>query len=202
MARYCPQCGTPTVKREDGGRERDVCPACGWVQYAEVAVGVGALILRGERVLLVERAIPPVGRWTLPSGWIEQEDTLASAVVREVREETGLACAPLGIICVRNIPRPGCNDVYVCLLCAEDRRAEPVADGAETRQARFVAPAEFDRIDLSPFSRYVIEQYVRERPQPWPLLDDQRLREAYPGAAIFAPFAGQPGSGREQAPGG
>lgn len=188
MARYCPQCGQPTRRREDGGRERDACPACGWVQYAEIGVGVGALILRDERALLVERGIPPVGRWTLPGGWIEQEDTLATAIVREVQEETGLRCNPVGVICLRSIPRPARNDLYVCLLCTVDPLAEPSADGWETRQARFIAPEEFDRIDLSPFSRYVIEHYLRERPRPWLLQEDRRLLEAYPGAAIFAPF--------------
>ena len=188
MVRYCPQCGTPTVLQFDGGRDRDMCPACGWKHYADTGIGVGALILRGEQVLLVERGIPPVGRWTLPSGWIEQDDNLATAVVREVVEETGIDCTPSGIICVRNIPKPERNEMYICFLCEAAPNAEPVPDGIESTRAEFVHPNDFDRIDISAFSRYVIEHYLQQRPQPWPLTQEFMAADAYPSVAVFAPF--------------
>lgn len=189
VVHYCPQCGTATVKREDGGRPRDTCPACGWIHYSAMAIGVGALILRGEKVLLVERGIPPVGRWTLPSGWIEQEDTLATGVVREVQEETGLDCEPVGIICVRNTPKLAQNEMYVCFLCEVAPDAEPVPDGYESTQAIFVHPDEFDGLgELSAFTRFVVERYLREKPTPWPLNGTFDRLDIYPNAAVFAPF--------------
>jgi 8-oxo-dGTP diphosphatase len=54
-------------------------------------VGVGAVILEGDRVLLIERGREPLkGRWSLPGGAVELGETCAEAIVREVREETGL----------------------------------------------------------------------------------------------------------------
>lgn len=54
-------------------------------------VGVGAVILDGARVVLVKRGQPPLkGAWSLPGGGVELAETLSEAVVREVREETGL----------------------------------------------------------------------------------------------------------------
>jgi mutator protein MutT len=54
-------------------------------------VGVGAVVLDGERVLLIRRAHEPLkGQWSLPGGGVELGETLEQAVRREVEEETGL----------------------------------------------------------------------------------------------------------------
>lgn len=53
-----------------------------------------ALIRDGDRVLLVQRAAPPLqGHWGLPGGRVELGETVEQALVREVREETGLHVA-------------------------------------------------------------------------------------------------------------
>src|ERR1022692_3156219 len=55
-------------------------------------VGVGAVIVQDHRVLLIRRGTPPLlGEWSLPGGVLECGETLREAVVREAREETGLA---------------------------------------------------------------------------------------------------------------
>jgi 8-oxo-dGTP diphosphatase len=54
-------------------------------------VGVGAVVLDGDRVLLIKRGHEPLkGQWSLPGGGVELGETLEQAIVREVREETGL----------------------------------------------------------------------------------------------------------------
>jgi 8-oxo-dGTP diphosphatase len=55
-------------------------------------VGVGAVIVQNHGVLLILRGQPPLlGEWSLPGGVLECGETLREAVVREAREETGLA---------------------------------------------------------------------------------------------------------------
>ena len=62
-------------------------------------LAVSAAIFRDGRVLIVRRGRPPAhGLHTLPGGGVELGETLEQAVIREVREETGLAIAPLGLV--------------------------------------------------------------------------------------------------------
>ncbi len=57
-------------------------------------VGVGAIVVDADRVLLAQRGHEPMkGQWSLPGGAVECGETLVAAVVREVREETGLDVA-------------------------------------------------------------------------------------------------------------
>ncbi len=66
------------------------------IERAEVAVG--AIVRRGDELLLVRRGREPAaGEWSVPGGRVEPGETLMEAVVREMHEETGLrgVCGPL-----------------------------------------------------------------------------------------------------------
>lgn len=64
-------------------------------------VGVLAVVLRGERALVVRRANPPLpGRWGFPGGVLELGETVAAGAMRELREETGVRAEPAGVLTV------------------------------------------------------------------------------------------------------
>ncbi|MGC9209946.1 MAG: NUDIX hydrolase [Acidilobus sp.] len=73
--------------------------------YPEAPViGVGALVIRGGAVLLVRRAAPPErGKWAIPGGKVELGEGVCEAARRELKEETGLSCRPLGVVNVDQI---------------------------------------------------------------------------------------------------
>jgi 8-oxo-dGTP diphosphatase len=64
-------------------------------------VGVLAVVLRGEKALVVRRANPPMaGRWGFPGGVLELGETVAEGAMRELLEETGVVADPVGPLTV------------------------------------------------------------------------------------------------------
>ncbi len=64
-------------------------------------VGIGAIVFRGENVLLIRRGRPPrEGRWSIPGGIQQLGETVFEAARREVREEAGLEIEVIGVVAV------------------------------------------------------------------------------------------------------
>ena len=90
MPSYCATCGGPLAPFDDHGVRRARCPA-GHVAYENSKPCVGAVIRRGDRVLLSKRAQEPhAGSWDLPGGFLESGEHPEEGILREIREETGL----------------------------------------------------------------------------------------------------------------
>jgi ADP-ribose pyrophosphatase YjhB (NUDIX family) len=90
-ARFCPYCATRLVRRDDHGRRRPTCPACGFVAYQNPSPAVGVVLPSAGGVLLVRRKFEPyAGRWSLPAGFMEYGEAPEDTARRETLEETGL----------------------------------------------------------------------------------------------------------------
>lgn len=91
LINFCPLCGARVELRQAFGRERPVCPRCGYVHFHDPKVAVGVLIERDGKLLLTKRNHEPkMGEWSFPSGYVEAGEKLEDAAVREAKEETGI----------------------------------------------------------------------------------------------------------------
>ena len=110
-------------------------------------LAVSAAIFRDGRVLVVRRARPPAhDLYTLPGGGVELGETLEEAIIREVREETGLVIAPLELVGFRQaIARDAAGRVerhFVILPFAARWLKGEIALNEELAEAHWRKPAE------------------------------------------------------------
>jgi 8-oxo-dGTP diphosphatase len=114
---------------------------------------VGAVVLQEGRVLLIQRGKEPLrGRWVVPGGTVEWGETLEQAVVREVREETGLEVRPqkrLAVVEALSRDEGGAvryHFVIVDYLCVPVGGA--LRAGSDALQAVFVGLEEMSAYDV------------------------------------------------------
>ena len=90
--KFCSNCGVVVVQRVPPGDvlPRHVCDACGSIHCVNPKLVLGSISEWEGRLLLCRRAIEPrYGYWTLPAGFMENDETTAQAAARETQEEAG-----------------------------------------------------------------------------------------------------------------
>ncbi|MCI0348360.1 MAG: NUDIX hydrolase [Acidobacteriales bacterium] len=131
-------------------------------------VGVGAVILRGQQVVLVRRASEPLrGRWSLPGGRLELGETLRQGVEREVLEETGLQVVAKEVLDVFDSIFPDSQGKaqfhyvlidFLCLLRGGELRA-----GGDVTEAVWACADELEKFELTKNTMAVIQKAIRDK---------------------------------------
>jgi ADP-ribose pyrophosphatase YjhB (NUDIX family) len=131
-------------------------------------IGVGALILKRDRILMAQRGKQPLmGWWSLPGGALETGEALADAVRREVREETGLEIRPLGVLEIfERIMRdasgaPEYHYVLIDYMCRVV--GGTLAAGDDVCAVEWVRRRDLARLQITEGTLAVIEKAFRKR---------------------------------------
>jgi ADP-ribose pyrophosphatase YjhB (NUDIX family) len=155
-ARFCMDCGHPLEMRDIAGTVRRACTRCSFVHWGNFSIGVGALVLREGKILLVRRAIEPgKGNWTNPGGYIEQHEPIEETIVREVKEETGVTATVRSVAALRDQPRD-IHNVYIA-FAMDYVDGEPVPDGVEVDQAGFFSMEDMKEMQVAGFTRWLAD---------------------------------------------
>ncbi|GJQ08566.1 hypothetical protein GpartN1_g357.t1 [Galdieria partita] len=110
--KYCSRCGSKAEWKIPAGdnRVRAVCSCCHTIFYVNPKVVVGAVCLVEDKasVILCKRGIPPsYGKWTIPAGFMEMEESSFQGARRETFEETGLQIQTGQLLGVYNLVSAG-----------------------------------------------------------------------------------------------
>ena len=154
--------GNFTRKIPDGdNRHREVCVECGFINYENPKIVVGAVCFWGDKILMCRRAINPrKGHWTLPAGFLEQHETPESGAAREAYEEARAQIEIDHLLAVYTIPRIS----QVQLMYRAKLTSATIAAGPESLE---VGLFRFDDIpwdDLAfPSVRWSLHHYAQSR---------------------------------------
>lgn len=139
--KYCNLCGSAVEWRVPDGdtHSRHVCLQCRTVHYSNPKVVVGCVPRWQNQVLLCRRAIEPrYGLWTLPAGFMEDNETTIQGAARETWEEAGARVHIAGLYALFNLPHV--NQVYVMFLA--DLQSPEYGPGVESLDVKLYDEAD------------------------------------------------------------
>lgn len=131
-------------------------------------VGVGAVIKKGRRVVVVRRSAPPLkNQWSIPGGLVEVGETLRQAVAREAREETGLTVKVGKLLEVFERILPGARGRARYHFVLLDYLCRPVRGrlraGSDAARARWVSARELHKLPIAASAKGVIRMALARR---------------------------------------
>ncbi len=155
-------------------KQRRVCQRCDFIDYQNPKIVAGAVVLKGDKILLCKRAIEPrKGYWTLPAGFMELGESVEEAAMREAQEEALADIEIDRLLAVYSVPRIGQVQVMF--------RARLKGDygiGPESEEVKLVDWKDIPWSELAfPTVVWALTHYAETRDQD-----------------VFAPYANPPGT--------
>ena len=132
---FCSHCGNSVIEivPEGDNRQRFVCNSCDTVHYQNPKNVAGAILTWQDKVLLCKRGIEPrYGLWTLPAGFMENNETVAEAAARESMEEANAKTDRLKLFGVFSLPY--ISQVY--MMFSGQLTSDEVSPGLESLEVR------------------------------------------------------------------
>jgi len=155
--KYCSECGAQVTLEIPAGdnRPRYICSQCETIHYSNPKIVAGCIPVWQDKILLCKRAIEPRhGLWTLPAGFMENDESTVEAALRETLEEAGAQVEVRDLYTMISLVH--INQVYMMFLA--DMTNTDFAPGEESLETELFAEEEipWDRIAFP-----VIEETMR-----------------------------------------
>ena len=119
-------------------------------------LGASACVWKDGKVLLIQRAKPPLGLWSLPGGRVEFGETAVAAAERELLEESGVTADLTAFVGLYEVilDKPAFHYAIACY--GGMWRSGEAHASSDALEARWLTPAELDSLDFAPNVRKAI----------------------------------------------
>jgi ADP-ribose pyrophosphatase len=125
-------------------RRRPVCEGCGRIAYLGPVLLVLTLVVAEQELLLIRRGTEPYfGKWAPPGGFVEEGESLESAALRELHEETGLQLDAEQLLPHGMVSLPSLNQVCAAFFAQIGERRPLLAHPPESLDARWFSEADY-----------------------------------------------------------
>jgi len=160
---YCSNCGTRVVLKVPEGDflPRHVCPNCGAIHYLNPKIVVGSVPEYQGRILICKRGIEPRhGYWTIPAGFMENDETLEAGAAREAREEARIDVEIGSLLLLANVTHA--RQVHV--FFRSRMRSPDFGVTHESLEVKLVDERDIPWTDLAfPSTEAALRHYVADR---------------------------------------
>ena len=162
---YCSECGQKVVIEIPQGdnRPRHICQSCNTIHYSNPKIVAGCLPVWRDQVLLCRRAIEPRhGLWTLPAGFMENDETTMEAAIRETVEEAGADVDISNLYTMISLAH--INQVYMMFMA--DLKNTDYAPGEESLEVSLFSESEIPWDDIAfPVIAETLKLFFADRQQ-------------------------------------
>lgn len=179
--KYCPNCKSKITRKRIENRNRDYCPSCNTVFYDNPLPVVSAVVPNKKReILLVLRDRDPyAGQWCLPSGFVELNESIEKAIIRELKEETGIKGKVLRLLDTNS----RYNEVYGDLIWVTfevKKSSGTVKPGDDARDAKFYPIFDLPKLPFHA-NRRAVKRYLKNHQDLWRMEDSFKKNDSKQG---------------------
>lgn len=169
--KYCPKCKSKITRKKIENRIRDYCKTCDTAFYDNPLPVVSAVLPNKNReILLVLRDRDPyAGQWCLPSGFVELNESVEKAVIRELKEETGIKGKVLRLLDTNS----RYNEVYGDLIWVTfevKKSSGEIRPGDDARDAKFFPIFDLPKLPFHA-NRRAVKRYIKNHQDLWRMED-------------------------------
>ena len=169
--KYCPNCKSKITRKKIEARNRDYCDACKTIFYDNPLPVVSAVVPNKHReILLVLRDRNPyAGQWCLPSGFVELNESIEKAIIRELKEETGIKGKVLRLLDTNS----RYNEIYGDLIWVTlevKKSSGKVIAGDDARDAKYFPINDLPKLPFSA-NRRAVKRYIKTYRDLWQMED-------------------------------
>jgi len=168
--KHCLYCGEIITKKYEAGVPRDYCPTCQTFFYENPLPVVSCIVESSRKILLVERDRPPSrGSWCLPTGFAEAGESIESAALRELQEETGIKGKIVRLLDVDSYKSRFYGDLLFLAFVVEQTGGKLTA-GDDCTEAKFWPLTKLPPLAFSS-NKKALDAYIKSRKDYWAIFD-------------------------------